>query len=238
MTLGDAAFATSREIWRSSSLDELASVFAAAIAPLRLTAAASGMVTGPKANSPQPFHFTNWPKAWLALYLERDFLRKDPLPRWALISGLPVPWSRIKAGLRANDPGREVYAEAERWGYTEGLAIPLRSRSGALGLVSVGGDRGAILPEEETFLTILSTAAFHKANDFCAGEARIAVPVFSRREQELLNLLRHGLTDREISDVLDISIDTVRTHIENAREKVGARSRTHLVGLTNTPFVH
>ena len=38
-----------------------------------------------------------------------------------------------------------------------------------------------------------------------------------------------GGTAREIADELQISHDTVRTHVRNAMEKLHARSRAHLV---------
>jgi DNA-binding CsgD family transcriptional regulator len=40
-----------------------------------------------------------------------------------------------------------------------------------------------------------------------------------------------GLTDREIARDLGIAHATVRFHLESARRKVGARSRTHLAAL-------
>lgn len=51
----------------------------------------------------------------------------------------------------------------------------------------------------------------------------------SRREREIVRLVAAGNTGPEIADELRIAHDTVRTHARNAMEKVGARSRAHLV---------
>jgi PAS domain S-box-containing protein len=51
----------------------------------------------------------------------------------------------------------------------------------------------------------------------------------SEREREIVRLVAHGSTGPEIADELNISHDTVRTHVRNAMTKVGARSRAHLV---------
>ena len=51
----------------------------------------------------------------------------------------------------------------------------------------------------------------------------------SRREREILTHVAHGSSGPEIADELQISHDTVRTHVRNAMTKVGARSRAHLV---------
>ena len=51
----------------------------------------------------------------------------------------------------------------------------------------------------------------------------------SDREREIVRLVALGQTGPEIADELHISHNTVRTHLRNAMNKVGARSRAHLV---------
>jgi PAS domain S-box-containing protein len=51
----------------------------------------------------------------------------------------------------------------------------------------------------------------------------------SAREREVVQLVAMGNTGPEIADELLIAHDTVRTHVRNAMEKSGARSRAHLV---------
>jgi PAS domain S-box-containing protein len=51
----------------------------------------------------------------------------------------------------------------------------------------------------------------------------------SAREREVVRLVALGNTGPEIADELQIAHDTVRTHVRNAMEKAGARSRAHLV---------
>jgi len=51
----------------------------------------------------------------------------------------------------------------------------------------------------------------------------------SPREREIVNLVALGYSGPEIADELGIAHDTVRTHVRNAMEKLGARSRAHLV---------
>jgi DNA-binding CsgD family transcriptional regulator len=56
-------------------------------------------------------------------------------------------------------------------------------------------------------------------------------PGFSPREIDCLSLLVQGLTDREIARDLAITHATVRFHLDSARRKANARSRTHLAAL-------
>lgn len=53
----------------------------------------------------------------------------------------------------------------------------------------------------------------------------------SPREREIIQLMATGLTGTTMSKQLDISPDTVRTHVRNAMEKLGARTRPHAVAL-------
>jgi DNA-binding CsgD family transcriptional regulator len=57
-------------------------------------------------------------------------------------------------------------------------------------------------------------------------ERRRRPPGLTERETEVLQLLRQGLTNREIADRLVIATGTVRTHLENIFEKLGVHTRT------------
>jgi DNA-binding CsgD family transcriptional regulator len=215
------------------TLDQISELFMAAIRPLGMTASASGMVSGPKSLTPNIFHFINWPAQWSAVYAARDFGRKDPAPRWAILSGLPVSWNEVVAKLPAGDPGHEVAAAALEFGFSDGFITPVRSADGSLGLVSVGGAPARLGESERTYLQTVSAGAFHRAEALSAPSAETAA-VFSRRERECIALLNQGFTDREIGQVLGVAESTARFHIDNARRKVGARSRSQLVVLAAT----
>jgi PAS domain S-box-containing protein len=49
------------------------------------------------------------------------------------------------------------------------------------------------------------------------------------RQREIVHLVALGASGPEIGDQLHISHDTVRTHVRNAMDNLGARSRAHLV---------
>jgi len=54
-------------------------------------------------------------------------------------------------------------------------------------------------------------------------------PHLSPREQAVLDCLAKGLTYKQIADHLDISIDTIRTHLRRTYEKLQVQSRTEAV---------
>ena len=51
----------------------------------------------------------------------------------------------------------------------------------------------------------------------------------TRREQDMLNGLRAGLSNQEIADYWQLSVVTVKHHIKRLRSKLGARTRAHAV---------
>ncbi len=55
------------------------------------------------------------------------------------------------------------------------------------------------------------------------------VDMFTEREREVLQLVAEGKTNKEISDLLTVSIKTVQTHRAHIMEKLGAHDRTDLV---------
>jgi DNA-binding NarL/FixJ family response regulator len=65
---------------------------------------------------------------------------------------------------------------------------------------------------------------------FQAPQAKAAAEAaLTKREQEILTHLSHGLLYKEIANALGISIETVRTHIRNIYEKLQVRTRTEAV---------
>lgn len=57
------------------------------------------------------------------------------------------------------------------------------------------------------------------------------VAVLSPREREVMGLLAGGLKGPQVAERLRISPDTVRTHVENAMNKLDARTRAHAIAI-------
>ncbi len=63
------------------------------------------------------------------------------------------------------------------------------------------------------------------------GSGEGPVHVLSPREREILGLLSEGLSGEEAAKQLYLSSETVRTHVRNAMNKLGAATRVHAVAL-------
>ena len=51
----------------------------------------------------------------------------------------------------------------------------------------------------------------------------------TEREQEVLSLVAHGLSNAELAETLHVSLPTAKTHVSRILTKLGARDRTQLV---------
>jgi DNA-binding NarL/FixJ family response regulator len=75
------------------------------------------------------------------------------------------------------------------------------------------------------------------------GNSSAVVHRLTPREQEILVLMAHGLSNAEMANQLFISSLTVRTHVGRVLAKLGARNRAHAVttayrvGLVRVPLV-
>jgi DNA-binding NarL/FixJ family response regulator len=61
------------------------------------------------------------------------------------------------------------------------------------------------------------------------AKARDEAPNLSPREERVLELLSKGYSNKEIAEQLELSVDTVRSHLKHIYEKMHVRSRTEAV---------
>jgi DNA-binding NarL/FixJ family response regulator len=54
------------------------------------------------------------------------------------------------------------------------------------------------------------------------------LPALSRREREIVNLVTHGLRNKELAEKLQISEQTVKNHMHNIFDKLGVSDRLEL----------
>ena len=54
------------------------------------------------------------------------------------------------------------------------------------------------------------------------------------RERQIVEMLAHGSTGEQIAHELVLSPETVQKHVHNAKRKMGAATRAHLIALAMT----
>ncbi|MBN2006860.1 MAG: response regulator transcription factor [Anaerolineae bacterium] len=115
--------------------------------------------------------------------------------------------------------------------YGDDVRVPAALRAGVIGYV-----RKDAAPE--LLLAAVRSAARGQAlldpaiagsvlQDFAQGNGANAN--LSERELEVLRLLARGYTNREISDALILSVETIKSHVTNILGKLGQSDRTQAV---------
>jgi DNA-binding NarL/FixJ family response regulator len=114
------------------------------------------------------------------------------------------------------------------------------SDPGVLREASMAGARGFVLKSSppNTLVGALRRVAAggtyidpHLAGLISIGQSTAPLARLSPREREVLELLAEGLTGEEVALRLQLSPETVRTHIRNATNKLGAKTRVQAVAL-------
>jgi PAS domain S-box-containing protein len=141
------------------------------------------------------------------------------------VIGRPL-WSVVVDGPLAT---QQEWADALAAGRTSGIA-ELRCADGGFVGVQWAATAEVITGRRLMLLVALSTSRWgDRFRRLDHSGARRAGDPLTTREREVVGLVALGGTAAEIAEDLHISHHTVRTHLRNAMDKLGARSRAHLV---------
>jgi PAS domain S-box-containing protein len=125
--------------------------------------------------------------------------------------------------------GPREWAEVLAPGRTTGMA-ELRCADGSVAGVQWAATTEVVTGRRLTLVVALGTSRwggrFRRLDQ--SGGRRSGEPL-TEREREVVGLVALGGTAAEIAGDLHISHHTVRTHVRNAMDKLGARSRAQLV---------
>jgi len=164
---------------------------------------------------------------------EREFLKNDRLSACDVVSADgDIDVRQWRLGEQAE--GSTIGLDAARYGVESGLYGIIKPRHDLVGvLCSLAGPSVA----DHTRLS-----AFLKAwlPHFQIAQTRALVGrhpppqtdiELTPREYDVLRWLCSGKTNWEISRILDISESTVKFHVANLTQKLGASNRTHIVAM-------
>ena len=120
------------------------------------------------------------------------------------------------------------------------LVLTMHDDPGYARLALAAGASGHVIKDAESTELLAAIRAVHRGRTFVqvgsespptATLERAAAPMLSPRERQVLGLLAHGHTNREVADRLSLSVKTVETHRARLSDKLGLHSRADLVRL-------
>ena len=167
---------------------------------------------------------------WRDHYIQQDHFTRDAIVRLIPASLDAIVWRDLVSEGAISDEERRVFDEAGEFGHKDGYVLPQHYTNGALAATILGA------PQPIPYNGRTRAATHILAAYFSMGVRRLLAPVssaqgasLSRRQRECLQWVRAGKSDWEIGEILSISEFTVRDHIEQARKRLGVRTRTQAV---------
>lgn len=185
----------------------------------------------PQSRSSGIFVATTYRKEWKDHYLAQRYDRIDPVVQTGLRRITPLDWAELD---RSPPKMRQFFGEAEEFGVGgQGLSFPIRGIHGELGLFSVNTDCSATEWESLKAHNTrdLQSLAFylHTFVLKSLGVSNHPQPKLSQREVECLTWAAAGKTEWATAEILNLSIKTVRFHLENAKVKLNCVTKTQAV---------
>ena len=174
------------------------------------------------------FYFGNWSEEWTGVYLEKVFA-DDPLVHEARRRMSPFTWSELWAEGDLPQVVRDVIEMGRQRGWQEGLAVPIHGPGGYLGLASFAGGAVTLSATDRALLLALAHAAHQRGKALYGGQADDAAVRLTRRELQTMRWVSRGKTDAQIGAILKLSATTVHYYVEQAKRKLGVRSRSQAV---------
>lgn len=121
----------------------------------------------------------------------------------------------------------------EQFGFTGAIIAPAHLAGGQVGAVVWVTTAPIDMPTafaahaSEMFLTSLQFLAAH--SELAARRSHLVAATLSPREAQCVRWAAAGKTNAEIASILSLSVSTVRFHLRNAAEKLGASTRARMI---------
>ena len=175
------------------------------------------------AMKPQSFGF---PRAVQQRYLSLDYRRLDVVPRVAIAKGSSVTWQEAWESATLTQEEREFWIAIQDQIRGPGLGFPCYGPRGVFAYVALAGfAKGRTFSDDYLHYLqyVFQAGHLHLCSMLALGEK---VPHLSIREKEVLTLVSVGKSNSVIGELLNISANTVDTHLRRIYNKMGVADRT------------
>lgn len=170
----------------------------------------------------------SFPQEWMDYYMEQGFFDVDPVPEQIVKSAVPFFWSSLVQPEKLSKKSLSVMTECEDAGLNDGAIVPLYSTGGEVASVSLARqDKSGNNSYEDLAAIQFITTYFHE--NYKNYLRKIEPVELTLKETELLVWASEGKTDPEISEILNISLPTVRYRWNNIFQKLDAYGRVYAV---------
>jgi len=179
----------------------------------------------------KPFIMSNYPAEWLKQYIENQYYTIDPIVVNGMKQTQPFVWHELLARLEFTPDQQKFLDNADGMGIRAGAGFANPHGHAQQSLTSILSyespeEVDLILEENRDELHILSLYFHTIADKLRRKEGLDPAPELTDREKECLLWSAHGKSSWEIGEILGVSERTVSFHMDNAKAKLGASTRT------------
>jgi LuxR family transcriptional regulator len=170
----------------------------------------------------------NWDEDW------KQHAANDPYYHACFGGSLAVEWAEVRARKKLTAEESSCVRYLEEKGFDDGLTIPIHLAEGHFAFVTVLESVNIAWSEVlERSKEVIFVAAhhFHKVagKKFPNPFLRARAVSLAQREIECLEWVARGKTMEDVASILNLSRETVRVHLDRAREKLDAVNRVNAV---------
>ncbi len=174
---------------------------------------------------------TNAPGEWLSHYVAKQLYFNDPVLKACAKTSFATDWCSFADEEDCSQAELQVLQDARHFGLRSGIGLSVKSFDGSLQIVSLAS-RGKTATCTEA-LARLTVGSMQLAKLFAQieahGQENPPKPRLSKREAECLTWVALGKSSSEISEIIEVSTNTVDFHIKRAMSKLDATSRTFAI---------
>ena len=182
-------------------------------------------------SAPRLIESSNYPAVWSEQFIGRNLFVNDPVLQASQRTLTAFEWDDVGRLLPLTGRHRAVLAKSRKEGMGEGMTIPANAPGEPTGSCSFATRIGRALPGRDRQLAaqLIGIHAFERAR--VLKGLRLApdgAPRLSPREEDCVQLLVGGASDKKIARLLNLSPETTRGYIKTARAAFGVATRTAL----------
>lgn len=172
----------------------------------------------------------NYSKDWMSHYVERNYEKIDPVPKFCFATNKPFTWNWLSKNIELSDNEKLVMNEAHEANLLDGIAVPMYGVNGELAGVGLASSSGVEITKNMLSKIRALSFQFHLAYTEKEEEESLIRNIhLTEREREILLWAAEGKSDPSIGEIIGISHSTVRFHMNNIFRKLNANERTFAV---------
>lgn len=176
---------------------------------------------------------SNYPQFWIDQYLSDAVVNFDPVLLASQRTGVGFAWDQIPKLINFSEHHRQIVERTKLAGIGDGFTVPANIPGELSGSCNFAVRTGSQAPPANFAMAqLVGSFAFQAARNIVErsrGYQDFSKVELTERQLECIVLVARGKTDWEISKILNISEETVKQHIANARERYDVTKRMQVV---------